>query len=255
MDLFNKKKVSELERRLKEEQEARISIESRDFVSENRRLTDANSQLTQKIRSYLERENNLYRELPKNCNVLVVEDNDEHYDRNLFPEEMNVRRVRSACDALLLITNSDRYLNRGSEFEKPAFDIVLTDLNLPYDGERSTTTTHFHEAFSGEEILPYGFMIAEVCIHHRIPRVGLLTDTNHHKGHMASLFDLINHKVIQKQDSLVVYWDMRSGVYKKGNDGTPNHELELLRSRRSDAEGIKCYANLAEYLRNPTRYA
>lgn len=159
--------------------------------------------------------------------ILIVEDNQRHLETvdQLIAEGHQVDIVNTFAGAIDKLTNSDRpYYTPviSDETEKKRYDVVLTDLMLPYGyGPMRNVDDRSVES-------PLGFGIIFASARLGIPKVGLLTDTNHHDTPVSATMDHIKipllgeryaspvqegyRPVLRINETDVVMFDVRDGL-------------------------------------------
>ena len=113
--------------------------------------------------------------------ILVIEDKQMHQEsaqQTLVGHDVT---IVSSYDEAVKLMNKNYYPSSASNFN---FDAVLTDMNLPMSHQ-----TLVPEAFSVDEQVPYGFVLALMAANCGAKYVAMVTDTNHHKGAMSAALD------------------------------------------------------------------
>ena len=80
------------------------------------------------------------------------------------------------------------------------FDVVLTDLFMPFTQEERRTVFHSFTGSSREipEQLPIGLVFALCATNAGVP-VALCTDSDHHENHICTLLDMLSIRPVNAQ--------------------------------------------------------
>jgi CheY-like chemotaxis protein len=112
--------------------------------------------------------------------ILVVEDKLKHQD--------SARRTLDGHD-LTVVTTYDAALDLMKRDKLPLpFDVALLDLMMPMSPR--TLAGGVYDPAKQE---PYGFVLALRAASLGIPKIAVVTDTNHHKGAMSAALDVLGY--------------------------------------------------------------
>lgn len=145
--------------------------------------------------------------------ILLVEDNDLYVESSVFPEGVEVTRVKTYMQAMDELFGRSEYGSRDEEIKNPkGYSYLLTDLNFPR-GDSNPTYYQQHEDRQVPQ--PLGYPLAFIATEIGIPKIGIYTDTNHHQGSMAATSDDLDHLTQEGTrvgNSHLIYWDCRSWI-------------------------------------------
>ena len=135
------------------------------------------------------------------------------------------------------------YLDR-SILNPKGYHALLTDMNFPMGrgkfGGNSVPDVFYNSGDNTDAPQLLGWPLIMIGAQAKVPYIGMITDTNHHKGVMAATFDVLNQRKMSLDQSVVCIWDMRSWVSDPKNGS--------ISFRASDQEKTKQYHNLLAYL-------
>ncbi len=168
---------------------------------------------------------------PESLDILIVEDKEINLCTvdGIRAQGHNVDVATSLSDAITLLGGQrKRYASLTGA--KKHFDVVMTDLMLPY-GEGCEAFRQSGGPDPKVEEAPLGYAIALNAARMGIPLIAIVTDMNHHMSPVASTFDLFylpegayatkgtddarpaqfgsNRFAFRVNDSLVVLYDSR----------------------------------------------
>ncbi len=72
----------------------------------------------------------------------------------------------------------------------PRHGFLLTDLMFPFGGEKFEFVNIKDDSFSRAEEVPLGYALSIYAAKIGVPKIAIVTDTNHHAGPLAATFDL-----------------------------------------------------------------
>lgn len=203
MDMFNKKKISELEVKLAET-EAKLAEASREntakleqreaeyktqegtyvrklnFVSQN--LEEYKTEVKKIKEECVKREiqTGVVTLVPSKLNILLVEDKDKHLE-SVVDVEAAGHKVDVARDYSQAIAKLDEMAKSGTPY-----DVVLSDMMFPYG------STHPNAPICREKVreeAALGYAVALYASQRGVKAVAIVTDMSHHAGAVAATFD------------------------------------------------------------------
>jgi hypothetical protein len=180
--------------------------------------------------------------------ILLVEDDDKHVDLSLFPKDNEITRVKTLAEAVGQIYGLSKMGYTDRENPNPLnYQVLLTDMNFPIGygrlGGNDISGLIGSYCDQIEKALPLGWPLVIMGAQVGIPKIGLLTDTNHHQGAMAASFDCVKKSTMILEESIVCFWDSRTQVWNKEGNKPIYGAI--------DGNGVKQYQNLLSYLINP----
>jgi CheY-like chemotaxis protein len=149
--------------------------------------------------------------LERKLKILVVEDTPANIDA--------AKEQLKAHDLEILTTYEDAATRLTSEYqEKGAIDVLMTDLYVPFaqkDGGRQV----WREDVTKTKALGYPLIL--LGVQQKIPKIGLLSDSNHHSSSEAAAADYFNGErpTPTTIGSSIVYMSLRNFAdtnYTKG---------------------------------------
>jgi hypothetical protein len=125
--------------------------------------------------------------------ILVIEDNLANVmaaKKGLCNHEVTV--IHSLNEAAKLFQKYCYEDWRVNEFKTFPFEVVLTDVNMPFDLP-AKRDEQFYDGCVGDrpESMPAGLIFA-LCAANLGAKVGILTDQDHHQSWLSALLDLIS---------------------------------------------------------------
>lgn len=216
MDLFGKKKIAELEDKLKEEREhAQTEIEAlKKTVTEagqavqeaehykeaykskeqqcKQQCKQVEAEATSRVEGIRAHYESMLTPLPglptdRPLEILVVEDTPHHAEAAIAQLTALGHKVYVAKDLSEALTcfGLGKYFEGAKEPAPPQrYDVVLSDMMFP-TGEKAT------HGFDHAQIAPLGYTVALYAARCGVPAVAIVTDMNHHDGPVATTFDVL----------------------------------------------------------------